>query len=215
MKDRTKQILELFFKRHGDLEFMRDKILHACNLILDAYYSGGKVLICGNGGSCADSEHIVGELMKGFLLRRPLSSSLKAKYSQHFGEEGIEVAEKLQLSLPAISLSAHTALSTAFINDVDSSYVYAQQVMGYGKEEDVLIGISTSGNARNVYYAFMSAKVKDMKCIALSGMDGGKLASIADCSLIAPANETYLIQEYHIAIYHLICSYVESEMFEF
>lgn len=214
MKDRTKQKMDFFFTQHADLVFMKDNIMRACKLILDTYHNGGKLLVCGNGGSCADSDHIVGELMKGFLLQRPLEVELKNKFKQYFGEAGFEVAEKLQCSLPAISLSAHSAFNTAFMNDIDAVLTYAQQVMGYGKAEDVIIGISTSGNAKNVYYAFMSAKVKGMKCIALSGGDGGKLTSIADCYLIAPANETYLIQEYHLVIYHFICSFIESEMFE-
>jgi D-sedoheptulose 7-phosphate isomerase len=214
MKERTKQKMDFFFTRHADLVFMKDIILQACKLILDTYHKGGKLLVCGNGGSCADSDHIVGELMKGFLLRRPLEAEIKDKFKQYFGEDGFEVAKRLQCSLPAMSLSAHSAFSTAFTNDVDSELTYAQQVIGYAKAEDVIVGISTSGNAKNIYYAFMSAKVKGIKCIALSGRDGGKLATIADCCLIAPANETYLIQEYHLAIYHFICSFIESEMFE-
>lgn len=214
MKERTLKLSDCFFNRHMDLQFMRQDILSACDLVLDTYRNGGKLLICGNGGSCADSDHIVGEMMKGFLLKRPLEAGLKAKFQQYFGEDGREVAEKLQGSLPAISLNSHTAFNTAFINDVDAVLNYAQQVMGYAKTEDTVIGISTSGNARNVYYAFMAAKVKGVKCIAVTGMDGGKLTAVADCCLIAPADETYRIQEYHLAIYHFICAYVESEMFE-
>ncbi len=215
MKDRTKQKVDYFFSHHNDLMFMKDDILQACILILNAYDNGGKLLVCGNGGSCADSDHIVGELMKGFLLRRPLKTQIKDKFEQRFGEDGRAAAEKLQCSLPAISLSAHVSLSTAFINDVDAELTYAQQVMGYAKDGDVLMGISTSGNAKNVYYALMAGAVKGLKCIALTGRDGGKLASVADCCLIVPANETYQIQEYHLAIYHFICAFVESEMFEF
>jgi D-sedoheptulose 7-phosphate isomerase len=214
MKERTIKIADSFFGRHRELQFMKEDILQACNLVLEAYRKGGKLLICGNGGSCADSDHIVGELMKGFLLKRPLDAALKDKFYRYFGETGREVAEKLQGSLPAISLSVHTSFNTAFINDVDAVTNYAQQVIGYAKPEDVLIGISTSGNAENVYYAFMAAKVKGIKCIGISGRDGGKLASIPDCCLVVPADETYQIQEYHLAIYHFICSFVESEMFQ-
>lgn len=215
MKDRTRKNVEYFFSVHEDLQPVKDNILQACSLILDSYHRGGKLLICGNGGSCADSHHIVAELLKGFLLKRPLDSNMKDRFKQLFGEKGSQAAGKLQGSLPAISLSAHAAFSTAFINDVDAELTFAQQVMGYGNEGDVLIGISTSGNARNVYNAFMAAKVKNVKCILLSGNDGGTLVPIADCALIAPAYETYLIQEYHLAIYHFICAYVESEMFEY
>lgn len=214
MKARTMKISDTFFERHKDLRFMKKDILHACELIIDTYRKGGKLLICGNGGSCADAEHIVGELMKGFLLQRPLEDELKNKFQRYFGKVGSKVANKLQGSLPAISLSVHTSFNTAFINDVDAMLNYAQQVIGYAKPEDVIIGISTSGNSENVYYAFMAAKVKDIKSIAICGKDGGILNSIADCCLIVPAYETYLIQEYHLAIYHFICAYVESEMFQ-
>lgn len=214
MKDRTIQIMESFYNKHPEFTLIKENIMEACQLITDAYRIGGKLLVCGNGGSCADSDHIVSELMKGFLLYRPLDIELKNRFKQYFGENGWKVSEKLQYSLPAISLNAHISFSTAFTNDVDAELAYAQQVMGYGKKEDVIIGISTSGNAKNVYFAFMTARVKGMKCIALSGRDGGKLASIADCSLIVPHNETYLIQEHHLVIYHFICSFIESEMFE-
>lgn len=215
MKERTKQKIDTFFKINDDLLFMKDNIMKACSIILDTYNNGGKILVCGNGGSCSDSEHIVGELMKGFLLKRPLDEDIKNKFKQYFGDEGSIIANKLQSSLPAISLGVHAAFNTAFINDVDSSLIYAQQVIGYGKKDDSIIGISTSGNAANVYYAFMAAKVKGLKCIALCGMDGGKISAISDCSLVAPSHETYRIQEYHVAIYHLICAVVESEIFEF
>lgn len=215
MKNRTKQMADCFFKDHGDLLFMKDNIMAACKLMLDAYHKGGKLLICGNGGSSSDSDHIVGELMKGFLLKRPLDNEIKEKFKEYFGNEGGNIAEKLQGSLPAISLSSHSAFCTAYANDVDASLYFAQQVIGYGKSEDLVLGISTSGNAKNVYYALMSAKVKGMKCIVLSGGNGGKLASLADCLLIVPAGETYKIQEFHLVIYHFLCAFVESEMFEF
>jgi len=214
MKARTMKISDIFFDRHKDLRFIKEDILHACELIIETYRRGGKLLICGNGGSCADAEHIVGELMKGFLLQRPLEAEMKNKFQQYFGKVGSYVANELQGSLPAISLGVHTSFNTAFINDVDAMLNYAQQVIGYAKPGDIIIGISTSGNSKNVYYAFMAAKVKDIKSIAICGKDGGILNSIADYCLIVPAYETYLIQEYHLAIYHFICAYVESEMFE-
>ena len=135
MKKRTIKIADSFFVRHRDLQFMKQDILRACNFVLEAYRKGGKLLICGNGGSCADSDHIVGELMKGFFLKRPLDAALKDKFYQYFGEAGREVAEKLQGSLPAISLSAHISFNTAFINDVDAATNYAQQVIGYANPE--------------------------------------------------------------------------------
>jgi len=214
MKARTLKLVNSFFDSHRDLQFLKQEILQACELVLNTYRNGGKLLICGNGGSSADSDHIVGELMKGYQLQRPLDNSIKEKFKQCFGETGSKVAEKLQGSLPAISLSAHTAFNTAFINDVDCVLNYAQQVIGYANKSDAIIGISTSGNSENVFYALMTGKVKGIKCIALTGKDGGKLASIADCCLKVPAEDTYLIQEYHLAIYHFICAFVESEVFE-
>lgn len=214
MKSRTCQKMDCFFSFHQDLQFMKEDILKACMLILDTYRTGGKLLICGNGGSCADSDHIVGELMKGFLLKRPLEEKVKGRFKELFGEDGQRVSEKLQGSLPAISLNVHSALYSAFSNDVDASVAFAQQVMGYAKAEDILLGISTSGNSENVYYAFITAKVKEIKCIALTGMKGGKLAAAADCCLIAPSSEICRIQEYHLIIYHFICAFIESEMFE-
>ncbi len=214
MKDRTVLLTEAFFQKHGDLVFMKEEIMAASDLITDAYKNGNKVLICGNGGSSADADHIVGELMKGFLLKRPLDSSFKEKLRKQYGSDGEALAEKLQGSLPAISLNTHGALCSAFANDVDPAFVYAQQVLGYGNSGDVLIGISTSGNASTVYYAMVTAEAKGLTCIALTGRDGGRLAQVSRLALIAPAQETYLIQEYHLAIYHFICSYVESELFE-
>ena len=213
MKNRTEQTVQDFFVQHQDLQPIRQSILAVCGMLLDTYAAGGKLLVCGNGGSCADSDHIVGELMKGFLLKRPLEDSMKDRFRALFGNEGHEVAVKLQRGLPAISLNAHAALNSAFGNDADANLIYAQQVAAYAKPEDLVLGISTSGNAKNVWYALMTAKAKEIRCAALSGRDGGKLWQIADCCVIAPAEETYRIQEYHLMIYHFICALVESELF--
>jgi len=213
MKERTTQHCDLFFDNHQDLIPLKASILSICEVLLKVYQNGGKVLICGNGGSCADSDHIVGELMKGFLLKRPLSQPIQEKFKQYYGTEGAAIAEKLQCGLPAISLNAHASLMSAFSNDVNADLIYAQQVMGYAAKGDAVIGISTSGNAVNVAYALMAAKVAGAVSIALTGRDGGKIGEIADYSVIVPEIETYRIQEYHIAIYHLICAYVESETF--
>lgn len=213
MKERTIQFCQHFFDLHQDLLPLKANLWNVCEVILKVYQNGGKVLICGNGGSCADGDHIVGELMKGFLLKRPLNQEIQNKFKQNYGAEGASIAEKLQCGLPAISLNAHAALMSAFGNDVDSELIYAQQVMGYAQERDAVIGISTSGNAANVAYALMTAKTLGAVPIALTGRDGGRMAEIADYSLIAPEYDTYRIQEYHLAIYHLICAYVESEIF--
>jgi len=213
MKERTNQFLEHFVSLHQDLCPVQTDILNVCETLLNVYQKGGKVLICGNGGSCADGDHIVGELMKGFLLKRPLDQKMKDKFTQCYGEEGTLIAEKLQCGLPTISLNAHAALISAFSNDVDPRLIYAQQVMGFAVEGDAVIGISTSGNAANVEYALMAAKAVGAVSIALTGRDGGKIGKIADYSVIVPARETYRIQEYHLAIYHLISAYIESEIF--
>ena len=213
MKERTAQILEDFFYTHQHLLPLKTFILNICEVLLKVYQNGGKVLICGNGGSCADGDHMVGELMKGFLLKRHLYKDIKDKFKQYYGLEGAAMSEKLQCGLPAISLNAHASLVSAFSNDVDSELIYAQQVMGYASKGDAVIGISSSGNSSNVIYALMTAKVAGAISIGLTGRDGGRIGKITDYSVIISEKETYRIQEYHLAIYHLICAYVESEKF--
>lgn len=202
MKERTEQTWNEFFIRHSDLLSLQKNVERVCEILTTVYQNGGKVLICGNGGSCADGEHIVGELMKGFLLRRPLGNETQNRFEQLYGKEGKEIAGKLQCGLPAISLNTHGALMSAFSNDVDPELVYAQQVMAYATPGDAVIGISTSGNAGNVAAALMAAKVCGTRTIALTGRDGGKIAKIADCSVISPQQETYRIQEDHLSLYH-------------
>lgn len=214
MKERTQKLSEGFFDRWPALAPDRDAILKAYEMILTTYQAGGKLLLCGNGGSCADCDHIVGELMKGFLLRRPLTDEQKDAFMRAGGECGARIAEKLQQGLPAIALSAHPALVTAFCNDVDPDLIYAQQVIGYGRTGDLLIGISTSGNAKNVAAAVIAARAAGVATLGLSGRDGGELARLCDLCLVMPERETFRIQEYHIAVYHLLCAAVESELFE-
>lgn len=201
---------EQFFGANPSLNSQRSVIMSACNALIKTYEAGGKLLTCGNGGSCSDSEHIVGELMKGFMKMRPLSDKSKAD----FPPEDQNIANQLQYGLPAISLCAHSALISAFANDVDPDLVYAQQVYGYGVKGDILMGISTSGNAKNVVAALKTAKAKKMITIGLTGKDGGAFKSNCDYCIIAPHNETYRIQEFHIMIYHFICAYVEAYFFE-
>lgn len=214
MKPRTQQITQEFYQLHPDLLFLQEALSKALGLLLEAFRAGGKLLICGNGGSSADSEHIVGELMKGFLLKRPLPEEQKARFAAAFGADGAQMAEHLQGALPAISLSAHTALGTAFSNDVDPGLVFAQQVIGYARPGDVLLGISTSGNSKNVCAAAMAARVCGAKVIALTGQGGGDLAALADCALAAPETRTFRVQEDHLAMYHYLCAAVESELFD-
>ena len=177
------------------------------------YENGGKLLIAGNGGSAADSDHIVGELMKGFVKRRPVSAEFAEALKQADPERGEELAKKLQGGLPAIALTNHTALSSAFANDVDGMLSYAQQVNGYGKAGDVFLGISTSGNSENVMYAAVTAKAKGLKVVGLTGKTGGKLAKLADVAIIVPEQETYKIQELHLPIYHVLCLMLEDKFY--
>ncbi|MDR1972541.1 MAG: SIS domain-containing protein [Treponema sp.] len=213
MKDRTGRLIEEFFDGQKDLRPMKDSILLSADMLADAYHNNGMVLICGNGGSSSDAQHIVGELMKGFLLKRPLSRDDVSWFEKNYGADGKNLAENLQGALPAIALGAHTSLTSAVANDLGADSVYAQGVLGYGKENGVLIGISTSGNARNVIAAAMAARFKKMKVLGLTGSSGGKLKGYCDICLTAPAAETYLVQQYHLAIYHFLCAYVESELF--
>lgn len=200
--------------RYPVLAPVRDDIEKFYNTLVECYENGGKVLIVGNGGSAADSDHIVGELMKGFLKNRPVSPEMYEALMEIDPERGEALAKNLQGGLPTISLTAHTALNTAFANDRDPVMIYAQQVNGYGKPGDVFLGISTSGNAENVMYAAVTAKAKGMKVLALTGKNGGKLAKIADVSIIVPVQETYKIQEYHLPIYHVLCLMLENHFYE-
>ncbi len=202
--------------RYPALEVCRESIQQAFLILKDSYSNGGKLLVAGNGGSCADSEHIVGELMKGFKSNRELSDDFKKALIDIDPIKGEELSKKLQGALPAIALDGHQGLNTAFTNDVEGGglLTYAQQVMGYGKNNDVFLGISTSGNAKNVIYAAITAKAKGMKVIALVGKDGGALAKIADVVIIAPSDETFMIQEYHLPIYHCLCLMLEEEFFD-
>ena len=197
--------LERLMKRYPMLAGMREEIELVFCIMKDSYEKGGKLLVCGNGGSAADSDHIVGELMKGFYKQRRLPAAEKIR----FGEQG----EKLQGALPAIALSQHSALSTAFLNDVDPEMVLAQQVYGYGVEDDVFLGLSTSGNSVNVISAAKVAAAKGMKVIAMTGKDGGAMRELSDVCLVVPAQMTADIQEFHLPIYHALCAMLEDYFF--
>ena len=201
-------------ERYPVLKQTENDIKASYEIIREAYENGGKLLIAGNGGSCADAEHIVGELMKGFVKKRPVSEEMKEALEKADPVRGKELSEKLQGGLPAIALVDHAALSTAFANDVDGMLSYAQQVNGYGKPGDVFLGISTSGNAENVMYAAVTAKAKGMQVVGLTGKDGGKLAGIADAAVIVPEMETYKIQELHLPVYHALCLMLEHRFYE-
>ena len=205
--------LEELVERYPVLDAVKDDVRKAYELLEACYEQGGKLLIAGNGGSCADAEHIVGELMKGFVKRREVSDSFAECLRNADEVRGAELAKKLQGGLPAIALTGHAGLSTAYLNDVDGDLIFAQQTYGYGRPGDVLIGISTSGNAKNVMYAMTVAKALGMKTIGLTGKDGGALKREADVSVVVPETETFKIQELHLPVYHALCLMLEDKFF--
>ena len=206
-------MLNELLNRYPQLAKCQDEIKKATAAMIDCYKNGGKILLCGNGGSCADCDHIVGELMKGFLKKRPLSTEQKVQMTNLSPLLDEETLSKLQGGLPALSLPSITALNSAFCNDVDPELIYAQSVMAMGKTGDVLIAMSTSGNAKNVFAAAKVAKGLGLTVIGLTGKDGGKLSEIADICIRAPETETFKVQELHLPVYHYLCAATEEEFF--
>lgn len=202
------------FERYPALKACRADMEQALELLLACARADGKVLVCGNGGSAADSEHIVGELMKGFLKKRPLSGEDLADWHVHFGDEGEETARGLQGGIQAISLPSQVALLSAVCNDNDPATLYAQLSWNYARPGDVLMGISTSGNAKNVLGAARAAKVRGAAVIGLTGSRESKLSAVADVTIRVPDTETYRVQEYHLPVYHWLCALVEEAMFD-
>lgn len=205
---------EELFKRYPALECCREQVMTAYRMLEECYSSGGKVMLVGNGGSCADCGHIVGELMKGFWLKRPLDEKRRAALRAATEDLLPGAAEMFQQGLPAIDLTDHAALSTAVQNDLDPLLAPAQQVVGYGKPGDVVIGISTGGNAKNVALAVATANALGLKTIGLTGEKGGKLAAISNCAIRVPANAPAEVQEYHLPVYHALCAMIEAKFFE-
>ena len=199
--------------RYPKLLICRDDIMAAYELLEAAYSNGRKLLVCGNGGSASDSEHIVGELMKEFKLKRKVYSEQAYALKEIDPELGQVLADNLQGALPAISLTGHSSLQTAFMNDSEPELVFAQQVNGYGKPGDVILGISTSGNSKNVLYAVVNAKAKGLKVIGLTGAKENKLMKYADVCIRVPETETYKIQELHLPVYHCLCLMLEEHFF--
>ena len=193
-------------QRLPSLENCRDSIQQATDLLIQSFQQGNKLLLCGNGGSAADCEHIAGELIKRFSAPRPLPSELS-------GLLGAELAQNLHGGLPALSLPSMIGFHTAFANDDDPAYAFAQQVIAFGKTGDVLLAISTSGNSQNLIHAVHAAKALGLKTIALTGESGGKLAPLCDLAILAPASDTPRVQELHLPIYHSICTVVENTLF--
>jgi D-sedoheptulose 7-phosphate isomerase len=205
--------LQRLISRHPLLRGIKDTVNEAYELLITTFQSGGKLLIAGNGGSAADSEHIVGELMKSFVKKRKLPDDYISRLENIDAEIAQYLIPRIQPGLPAIALTGHPSLASACINDIDGNIIYAQQVYGYGKSGDVFLGISTSGNAKNVIYAAAAAKAKGMSVIALTGASGGRLSMLADISIIVPETETYKIQELHLPIYHTLCLMLEDHFF--
>ncbi len=199
---------------YPDLKPVLPDIAAAFELLRAGFSHHGKLLVCGNGGSAADADHIVGELMKGFLLKRRLPTKRRVAYEEAYGEEGRWLAEHLQGGLPAISLCAHAALSTAFANDVASVLVFAQQVHAFGRPGDVLLALSTSGTSANVLHALRVAKVDGLRTIGMTGRSGGAMAPLCDVLIRVPYDQTPRIQERHLPIYHALCIGIEAAFFD-
>lgn len=213
LRKKLKEHVELLIARYPMLEGCEDSIIRAYFLLEESYSKGNKLLVAGNGGSAADSEHIVGELMKGFKLPRKLDAEISRKLIDESEELGKTLVENLQGALPAIALDGHPALSTAYMNDCEPLLCFAQQVNGYGVEGDVFLGISTSGNSKNILYAAVTAHAKGMKVIGLTGAKDSKLETLSDVCIKAPQTETYMIQELHLPIYHCLCLMLEDRFF--
>lgn len=210
MKSGTSMILRTYCEKSPAIAALREPLWESVELLTGCFQSGGQLLICGNGGSCADADHIVGELAKSFRIQRPLDAALSAALRGQ-GGQGALLAEHLQAGLPAINLGAHNALFTAMQNDVGGEFAFAQQVAAYGRKGDVLLGISTSGNSVNVRYAGAAARAKGMKTLGLTGRGGGEMAKEFDLVLCAVADSTEDVQDLHSSIYHAICAAVEYQ----
>ncbi len=205
--------MEKLLDRYPELSECRDSIAALAGTLIALYRSGGTLFCCGNGGSAADCDHICGELLKGFLSKRPLDETEQRAFAGNFGSEGEELAGKLQKGLPAVSLLSHPALLSAFANDVDPDLGFAQQVWALGRPGDLLLGISTGGGALNVRCALMAARAKGMKTALLTGNRHGICENYADIVVAVPESETYRIQELHLPVYHHLCAAVEAAMF--
>ena len=201
------------FERYDNLEICRDDMERGVRMMCETYYKGGKILVCGNGGSCADSEHIVGELMKSFVLPRNIPQSDAERLENLLGDDAELFKNNLQRGIPAFSLCSQSGVMTAYNNDVNADLVYAQLLYASAKKEDLLIGISTSGNSANIVNAISVAKAVGTKTVAMTGEKESKLMDLCDVTINVPACETYKVQEYHLPVYHYLCAAVEKHFF--
>lgn len=206
--------IDQLIARYPSLSVCKADIEKAAEALIKCFENGGKLLVAGNGGSCADSDHITGELLKSFCKKRRPSEDFITKIKSIDSETGSYLSDKLQGSLPAIALTNNTALMTASLNDVDGNVMFAQQVNGYGNKGDVFLGISTSGNSKDIVYPTVVAKAKGLVTVALTGKNGGKLKELADISIIVPQNETFMIQELHLPVYHALCLETEEHFWK-
>lgn len=213
MEQKVMKHIDVLIERYPELSASKEDIINCYEILEHSYKNGGKLLVAGNGGSAADAEHIVGELMKGFEKPRKLPEEYRKKLMSIDEEFGSVLANNLQMALPAIALDGHSALTTAYMNDCEPLLCFAQQVNGYGKEGDVFLGISTSGNSKNILYAGTVAKAKGLKVIALTGEKNSKLSEIADVTIHSTQTRTYMIQEHHLPIYHCLCLMLEESFF--
>jgi D-sedoheptulose 7-phosphate isomerase len=212
MNENNHAIFKRLIERYPDLETIAGEIMAAGEILKSAAIAGNKILVCGNGGSAADADHITGELLKSFRKKRPIDNDLSEKLKKLDHDAGAELAAGLQGGVQAIALTHHSALATAFGNDVDPAMIFAQQCHVFGKKGDVFWGISTSGNAKNVYYAALAAKAQGLKLIGMTGQDGGKLKTICDVCIAVPRIETYEVHELHLPVYHTLCLYIEESL---
>lgn len=205
--------MESLLSRYPNLKVCKESVEKALMMMSETYHTGGKILLCGNGGSCADCEHIAGELMKGFLSLRKMKEEDREKFYHILGDDGEFFAENLQYGIPAVSLTCANAVNSAFNNDVEPSLVYAQGVWAMGDKNDLVIGISTSGNSKNVINALIAAKAKGIRTLGLTGKNECRMDKWCDCVVHAPECETYKVQELHLPIYHYLCAALEKELF--
>jgi D-sedoheptulose 7-phosphate isomerase len=214
LKNKIDHILKEFIEKYPMMDYLENNIRALIDQIVYRIKNGGKILVCGNGGSAADSEHIVGELLKEFYIKRPVDENFKERLKACGYDKDYEyITGCIQGAIPAVSLVSQTGFLTAYGNDVSFDMAYAQQVYAYGEKNDVLIGLSTSGNAQNVCYAAKVAKAKDIFVVSLTGETGGELKKLSDILLNVPVQETFMVQEYHLPLYHFICRALEYEIF--
>jgi D-sedoheptulose 7-phosphate isomerase len=213
LKQSTQVIVNDLIIRYSELTICYEGLVAAIEVLIDCYKNGNKLLTCGNGGSASDAQHIVGELMKAFVLPRNLSSEKQKQLKEMFPKSSLYLIKNLQVGLPAISLLGEASLTSAYANDTAPDLVFAQQVLGLGRKGDVLLAISTSGNSQNILYACEVASVQNMKIIGLTGETGSKMKDLCDVLISVPSKTTYKIQEFHLPVYHCLCLALENEFF--